>query len=109
MLAWAARHGMIKVFYNNPESCDCLRTKRKACLRMPTPLEGWKLSHKLRPNSPAITYSHVDEYIGPIETMNLMHKLMEAQFKTYKKLGIVPEYEFQVKTMMEKYKGWGRL
>ena len=108
-IAWAKKHGMIKVFYNNPESCNCRTTKRKTCLRMPAPMEGWYMSNKLRPNSAANPYSHVDEYIGPVETLHTMHRLMEAQFKTYKKMGLVVDYDFQVKTMMEKYKSWTRV
>jgi len=60
----------------------------------------------MSPNSKENPFSHVDEYIGPVETM---HRLMEAQFKTYKKLGLVKDYDFQVKTITEKYKGWGRI
>jgi hypothetical protein len=78
-------------------------------MRIPAPLAGWYMSNKLRPNSKENPFSHVDEYIGPVETMHTMHKLMESQFKTYKKLGLVTEYDFQVKTMIEKYKVWGRI
>jgi len=106
---WAKGHGMIKVFYNNPESCDGLRTPRKYCLRPPALLAGWHMSNKLRPYSPEHKYTHIDEYIGPLDTMTTMHKLMIAQFKTYLKLGMVLDYDFQVKSMMEKYEGWGRL
>jgi len=109
MISWAKQHGMIKVFYNNPESCNYLTTTRKTCMRIPAPLKGWHMSNKLRPTSSDHKYTHIDEYIGPIDTMKTMHTLMEAQFKTYKKLGLVTEYDFQVKTMMEKYHGWGRL
>ena len=109
MIQWAKEHGMIKVFYNNPESCDCLRTPRTYCLRPPALLYGWHMSNKLRPFSPEHKYTHIDEYIGPLDTMSAMHKLMDAQFKTYLKIGMVRDYELQVKSMMDKYKGWGRL
>jgi hypothetical protein len=109
MIEWAEKHAMIKVFYNNPEACNCLKTKKSTCMRIPAPLEGWYMSRKLRPTFKEIPFSHVDEYIGPVETMQTMHRLMEAQFKTYKKLGLVTDYDLQVNTMIEKYEKYGRI
>lgn len=97
--------GMIKVFYNTPESCNRVTA---ACRSVePTPRHEWTVSKRLDPYSPKHRYRKIIEYMGPLTSMNAMVQYLETHFARQLRSGHVRAYELQAASMLEKYQGWG--
>ena len=97
--------GMIKVFYNTPESCNRITTSCRSV--EPTPRHRWTVSNRLDPYSPKHKYRKIIEYMGPLSSMSTMVQYLEAHFERQLRSGHVSAYELQANSMLEKYQGWG--
>ena len=97
--------GMIKVFYNTPESCNRITASCRPV--EPKPRHGWAVSRRLDPYSPKHRYRKIIEYMGPLSSMSAMVQYLEAHFTRQLRSGHVSAYEMQANSMLEKYQGWG--
>ena len=104
-VAWAAKTGMIKVFFSRSESCNSKRT----CRIPEVDLGTWRFQQLLMPYSPKHKYQYIYEYSGPLEAMEAARKKLETQFRGLKRRHLVTEFEMQANSMLEKYKGWSML
>jgi len=104
-VAWAAKTGMIKVFFSKPESCNSTRL----CTIPEVDLGSWYYGQLLFPYSPKHKYQYVYEYMGPLADMDAAQKKLEKHFLTLKKNRIISGFDMQVNSMLEKYKSWGEL
>jgi hypothetical protein len=100
----ATATGMIKVFYNTPESCNRITASCRPV--EPPPRHGWAVSNRLDPYSPKHRFRQIVEYMGPLSSMNTMVRYLEAHFMRQLRHGHVSAYELQATSMLEKYQGW---
>lgn len=100
----AAATGMIKVFYNTPESCNRITASCRSV--EPSTRHRWTVSKRLDPYSPKHRYRKIIEYMGPLSSMSAMVRYLEAHFTRQLSLGHVSAYELQAASMLEKYQGW---
>jgi hypothetical protein len=100
--------GMIKIFYSKPKKCNLVVTNQGTCYPTPRILAtGWKLSNQLQPYSSKHKWTHIDEYMGPLNKMTATKRFLEKHFKQAQKTGYVLSYSLQANSLFEKYQGWG--
>ena len=100
--------GMIKVFYQKPKFCNLIATNQRKCYSTPRTLEtGWKLGNQLQPYSTEHKFTHIDEYMGPINKMAATKRLLHKHFTNAMNDRYVLSYEMQAHLLFDKYKGWG--